>query len=448
MKKILLISFVILSSMSRSQVIITVAGNGGAGYNGDGIQATAAELHSTGGNVIFDRLGNIYFCDRDNERLRKVNSSGIITTIAGNGVQGFSGDGGLATAAELNGCTYVCRDSSNNLYVADYGNNRIRKISPAGIITTFAGNGGSAYSGNGGQATAAELYLPCGVIADDTGNIYIADSYNNVVRKVNTSGIITAFAGTGFGSYSGDGGLAVNADLNKPFRISFDNLWNMYIADSFNSRIRKVNSSGIITTVAGSGVAGFSGDGGPATAAEMDSPDGMCVDPYGNLFIADTYNNRIRFVDIWGTITTIAGNGIVSYSGDGGPALAAELYEPTGTSLSYSNILYIDDYANNRIRSFSVVKNLEGINELANRNEMVIYPNPSTGVFNIVTKNGKSGVKNIEVYNILGMQIMNQSLTGNNNLIDLGKQSGGIYIYRLLAEDGSIIGQGKLIIQK
>ena len=442
------LSLMFISDLSRAQNIITVAGNGGAGYNGDGIQATAASLYSTGGNVIFDRSGSIIFCDRDNERVRKVNSSGIITTIAGNGVAGYSGDGGQATNAELNGCTYVCTDSSHNMYIADFGNNCIRRINPAGIISTFAGNTASGYTGNGGQATASELDFPCAVIADDTGNIYVADSYNNVVRKVNTSGVITVFAGTGVANYGGDGGQATLAQLNKPFRIGFDNLWNMYIADSFNSSIRKVNTSGIISTIAGNGLAGFSGDGGPATAAEMNSPDGMCVDAFGNIFIADTYNNRIRFVNTSGIITTVAGNGVGAFSGDGGPAVAAEVYEPTGTSLSYSNILYIDDYANNRIRSFSVVRNLEGINELSNNEDMDVYPNPSTGIFNVEIQSGKSRAKKIEIFSVLGEQIMNQNLTQNHSLIDLNKQSAGIYFYRVLAEDGNMVGHGKLIIQK
>ena len=217
-------------------------------------------------------------------------TTGIITTIAGNGIAGYSGDGGLATNAELNNPYGVAVDSNGNIYIADTNNNRIRKVnSTTGIITTIAGNGTAGYSGDGGLATNAELYYPYGVAVDSNGNIYIADTYNNRIRKVNsTTGIITTIAGNGTAGYSGDGGPATNAQLNYPYGVAVDSSGNIYIADTDNNRIRKVNSTtGIITTIAGNGNPGYSGDGGPATNAELYDPSGVAVDSNGNIYIAD-----------------------------------------------------------------------------------------------------------------------------------------------------------------
>ncbi len=445
------LGFSLVSNLNHAQIITTVSGNGIGGFSGDGGQATAAEMTGAGGNVLFDHSGSFYFDDQSNSRIRKVNSSGVITTIAGNGQSGFSGDGGPATAAEFNQPTVITFDSSHNMYVVDYGNNRIRKINTSGTVSTFAGNGTASYSGDGGPAIAAELYGPCCVIADDTGNIYIADSWNNRIRKVNTSGIISLVAGTGIGSYSGDGGQAKFADLNKPFRIVFDVAWNMYIADSFNSRIRMINSSGIITTIAGNGIAGYSGDGGPASSAEINKAYGLSIDRAGNIYIGDTYNNRVREVNTSGTISLLAGNGFAGYSGDGGQATSAELKFDCGVSLDYNYNLYIVDYNNNRVRMFPVPHSTDGINELSNNNEIAVYPNPSNGVFTLKIENEKLKAENVkmQVYNIIGEQVQPQLSIINSDLsIDLSSQPNGIYIYRAFTQDGSLIGQGKLIIQK
>src|SRR5271157_2726352 len=326
--------------------ITTVAG-GGNGQLGDGGPATSASLNYPTG-VALDSAGNLYITDADHERIRKV-SGGTITTVAGNGTYGFSGDGGPATSASLGGPRGVAVDSAGNLYMAELFNDRIRKVS-AGTISTVAGNGAYRYSGDGGPATSASLNYPSGVALDSAGNLYIADSSNNRIRGV-AGGTITTIAGNGFENFSGDGGLATSASLSLPEGVAADSAGNLYIADSGNQRIRKV-SGGTITTIAGNGMQGFSGDGGPATSASLTYPAGVAVDPAGNLYIADYYNNRIRKVS-GGTITTVAGNGTLGYSGDGGPATSASLYWPQGVAVDSAGNLYIADTGNQRIRKVS-----------------------------------------------------------------------------------------------
>ncbi len=340
-------------------IINTVAGSGTYGYSGDNGQATSAALGVIYSGVAFDAVGNIYIADSGNNRIRKVTAStGIITTVAGNGTSGYSGDGGQATSAMLSGPEGLALDSAGNIYIADTGNNRIRKVTAStGIITTVAGNGASGYSGDGGQATSASLYYPYSVAFDAAGNLYIADEQNHRIRKVTAStGVITTVAGNGTAGYSGDGGQATSAELNFRWGLALDSAGNLYIADCMNNRIRKVTAStGIITTMAGNGTAGYSGDGGQATSAELYYPAGLALDSAGNLYIADDTNNRIRRVTASaGIITTVAGNGTAGYSGDGGQATSAELYYPSGLALDSAGNIYIADTMNHRIRVVGV----------------------------------------------------------------------------------------------
>jgi uncharacterized protein (TIGR03437 family) len=332
--------------------IATVAGNGFAGYSGDGGPATSAELNLAGGSfnggVGVDSAGNLYIADTFNQRIRKV-SGGTITTVAGNGNGGFSGDGGPATNASLFAPSGVAVDSVGNLYIADTSNNRIRKLS-GGTITTVAGNGNQGFSGDGGPATSASLYTPSGVAVDLAGSLYIADSGNSRIRKVSGE-TITTVAGNGSCCFSGDGGPATSASLADPSAVAVDSAGNLYIADTTNYRIRKV-SGGTITTVAGNGTFGFSGDGGPATGASLNWPVGVAVDSAGDLYIADEFNNRIRKVS-GGTITTVAGNGTCCFSGDGGPATSASLSDPEGVGVDSAGDLYIADSVNWRVRKVS-----------------------------------------------------------------------------------------------
>ena len=277
--------------------------------------------------------------------------NGIITTVAGNGTFGYSGDGGAATNAGLYNPWAVQVDNSGNLFIADDSNKRIRKVGTNGIITTVAGNGTYGYSGDGGAATNAGLDLPYDVAVDAFGNLFIAESeVNQRIRKVGTNGIITTVAGNGTASYSGDGGAATNAGLDNPYGVAVDASDNLFIADTENQRIRKVGTNGIITTVAGNGTYIYSGDGGAATNAGLDVPYDVAVDTFGNLFIADTYSQRIRKVGTNGIITTVAGNGTASYSGDGGSATNAGLDGPYGVAVDASDNLLIADTRNGRVR--------------------------------------------------------------------------------------------------
>ncbi len=308
-------------------------------------------------------LGNIYISDTTNQRVRKVTvSTGIITTIAGTGTGSYSGDNGPATSAGLNYPYGISLDSAGNVYIADYYNNRIRKVTVStGIITTFAGTGASSYSGDGGAATSASLFFPNYVAIDSLDNVYISDGSNHRIRKVTVStGIITTIAGSSTsGSYSGDNGPATSATLSGPSGIALDSAGNIYIADTNNNRIRKVTvSTGIITTYAGIGTQGFSGDNGQASSATFISPSGVAVDSSGNVYIADYSNQRIRKVTVFtGIITTIAGNGGTGFSGDNGAATSAALYYPSKVAVDTSGNLYITDSLNDRIRKVAIASN-------------------------------------------------------------------------------------------
>jgi sugar lactone lactonase YvrE len=293
-------------------VISTVAGNGRSGFSGDGILALRARLSHPGG-LVGDRSGNLFFADTLNHRIRRVSLDGIVTTIAGSGKRGFVGDDGFAVKARLKSPTDICLDSSGALYVADFENHRIRRITPDGMITTVAGNGQAGFSGDGGLAIEASLNTPYGVEVDQQDNLYVADSKNHRIRKVSRNGIITTVAGTGVAGFSGDGDLATAAQFNSPQALFITAAHDIFINDEHNHRIRKVSSSGIIETIAGNGQAAYTGDGGRATQASLNDPEDIWVDTAGNLFITDGDNHRIRKVDTQGIITTIAGGGIVTY---------------------------------------------------------------------------------------------------------------------------------------
>jgi sugar lactone lactonase YvrE len=274
---------------------------------------------------------------------------GILTTVAGNGTAGYNGDDIAADCAELNCPFGVAVDSAGNLYIADERNQRIRKVDASGIITTVAGNGTAGYNGDNIAATRAELNYPAGVAVDSAGNLYIADERNQRIRKVDANGTITTVAGNGTAGYNGDNVGATSAELNYPAGVAVDSAGKLYIADFANRRIRKVDASGTITTVAGNGTAGYNGDDIAATRAEVD-PAAVAVDSEGNLYIGDYRNQRIRKVDASGTITTVAGNGTAGYNGDNIAATNAELNYPTGLVVGSAGDFYIADYNNQRVR--------------------------------------------------------------------------------------------------
>jgi uncharacterized protein (TIGR03437 family) len=343
--------FLCLAQTPAPYTISTVAGNGTSGFSGDAGAATSAQLNTPSG-VAVDRSSNLFIADQANQRVRKVASGGTISTLAGDGTPFYSGDSGSATSAELHAPYSVAVDASGNVYIADTLNSVVRKVSTNGTITTVAGFGSATYSGDGGAAIFAALNRELGLALDAAGNLYIADTENHVIRKVDTAGTITTIAGISFPAYAGDGGLATKAYLNSPSRVALD-AGNLYIVDTGNNVIRKVDTAGIITTIVGDGTCGFSGDFGPAASAQLCRPRDVAVDSSGNLFIADSFNSRIRKVGTDGIIATIAGNGVFGYTGDGGVATAAALFFPNGLALGAGGSIYFADSQNHVIRKLT-----------------------------------------------------------------------------------------------
>ncbi len=357
MKKVSIIAFLLAAFQSQGQIITTIAGTGAGAYTGDGIQATASALQSPYG-VGMDSLGNIFIGDANNNRVRKINTSGIISTVAGTGVAGFNGDGLLATNTQLNFPYGMSVNRAGMIVIADRSNHRIRSIQTelGGVVTTIAGTGVAGFSGDGGLAIAAQINHPQGVFWDRFNNVFFCDDDNHRVRRIDgVTGIITTIAGTGTVSFSGDGGPATAATFNHPVGVTVDSADNMYIADYANHRIRKINPSGIISTICGNGSATFSGDGGPATAATVSYPKDIFADSRGNIIFTDAGNQRIRKINAAGIITTIAGNGSIGYSGDGGAATLAKLNWPQQIFVDTASNLYIGDCVNNRIRKVNCV---------------------------------------------------------------------------------------------
>ena len=388
-----------ISTQSMAQIITTIAGTGLSSNSGNGGPATEASFGIPAG-IVIDHNGNLYITDEVYNCVRKINASGIIYNFAGNGGIVYSGDGGPATAASIAYPGAIAIDDLGNIYVGD-GNNYVRKIDISGIISTVAGSGlPRGYSGDGGPATLAKLYGPAGLAVDQSGSLYIIDVGNSVIRKVQ-SGVITTFAGTGVPGYSGDGGPASSAQLRTPQSLAVDCIGNVYIGDSL-SFIRKVDTNGIITTIAGIGPFGFSGDGGPATAAEFYTIDGLATDCKGDIFLSDGGNNRVRVIEENGIVTSYAGNGIQGFSGDGGPANLAELNIPGGLAVDSVGTIYIADGFNSRIRKVTAPTSIKPINEPTT--PIKIYPNPTTGPITITLPQTNES-KTIIIRNILGTVI-------------------------------------------
>ena len=328
-------------------VINVFAGTGTPGFAGDGSTATKAQLWNPLGMAV-DSSGNIYVADQSNQRIRKI-SSGNITTVAGNGLANFGGDGGPALSAQINAPSGIAVDSIGSIYFADSGNHRVRKIGIDGSITTIAGDGSAGSSGDGGQGAVAQLMQPAGVAVDASGNVYVADAQDNRIRRIGPDGTISTFAGTGTGGYSGDSGPASKATLYSPFALALDTVGNLYFSDFTTCRIRRIGLDGTITTVAGNGIGDFQGDGGQATKASLNGPEGLAIDAAGNIYVADTGNNVIREITPDGNINTVVGVGIPGHDGDGGPALQALLAAPTSVAVDAAGNIYIAD-SGTRIR--------------------------------------------------------------------------------------------------
>ena len=312
------------------------------------VQATALSLAAPA-QVAFDAAGNLYIADLNNNVIRKVSVAGIVTTVAGTGDQGFAGDGGTATGALLDSPAGVAVDGAGNVYIADTHNQRIRKVS-GGTITTIAGTGIGGFSGDGGSPTSATLSNPTALALDANGNLYIADTDNHRIRKISGT-TITTVAGSGEQLFSGDGAAATAAGLDSPNGVAVDAAGNLYIGDTHNQRVRVVSPSGTISTLAGSTNKAYAGDGGPATASSLARPRGLSVDAQGNIYVADSDNNRIRLIAKTGNISTVAGNGSQGFAGDGGPAANATLDTPRAPAVQSPGVFAFSDTNNQLVRA-------------------------------------------------------------------------------------------------
>ena len=342
--------FLSIRKVDSSGTITTVAGTARRpGFSGDGGPAADALLGGVFG-LATDSAGNLFLADVINRRVRKIDTAGVITTVAGSGEPGVGGDGGPATEAQLGAASGLAVDAAGNLYIADVEHHRVRRVDPNGIITTVAGTGRGGYDGDNVPAVDARLLHPRGIAVDQTGNLYIADAFNHRVRRVDPMGIITTVVGLGEWGQEGDHGHADEAALRQPTVVAVDAFDNLYIADGLGHRVRKVDSTGTITNLAGLGEWGFDGDGGPAVSARLSIPRGVAVDGYGNVYITNQEDNRVRMVNPSGVITTVAGALEAGFSGDGGLAIRARFDTPRGLVADSLGNLYIADRGNHRVR--------------------------------------------------------------------------------------------------
>jgi hypothetical protein len=412
-----------LSGQAQVNIITTIAGRDSAGFSGEGTIATDAKLNLPSALCV-DWQGNVLIADAFNHRIRKINTLGMILTVAGNGLSGFNGDGGGAIDAKLFVPNGIASDSFGNIYIADGLNQRIRKVvGSTGIISTIIGTGSAGYNGDNIVATGAEINTPVGLHLEGN-SLLICDFLNNRVRKVDlTTTIITTIAGSGLAGNTGDGGQATDAKLNGPSDVFTDKSDNIYIADLWNNTIRKVDaSSGIITTIAGTGSVGYSGDGDVAINAKLNQPAGIFIDTNDNIYIAEYLNGTIRKINAnTNIIMTVAGIGITGFGGDGGPATNAKLFCSDIWVDKYGNLI-IADYENNRIRK---VNNAVAVNGISKEVESKLYPNPTKGIFIIQTP---IGISIVNIYNIAGMLVYQQTCTTTETEINITSLPSGVYM--------------------
>lgn len=442
MKKILFL-LCLVPLLGRGQIITTIAG-GGSGM-GEGVQATATALVCPE-DMQFDKFGNLYFTEALSHRVRKIDTAGVIKTVAGTGVGGFSGDGGSATAAKVKQPSGITVDTFGNVFFCDQVNNRIRKIDVVtSLISTVAGNGTAVFGGDGIQATATSLYSPYGVYYDKTsGGLYIADIGNHKVRFVNASGIITTVAGNGLMSSLGDGGPATSASC-CPISMCKDLLGNIYISDGCNRTVRKINLAGIISTVAGvDSCYTYNGDG-TATSACMD-PIYIKANASGILYIPDAYNNRLRKVDLTGQIRTVAGTGVAGVTGDGGLATLAQMHGPSSVAFDKCGNVYVAHVSGPaRIRKITIDSTCsKGTTDTTNHHVGIatvskglgigFYPNPVYSTLHIDA--ATAGVQYI-ILSVAGAVAQSGGLHQGGNDIPVGSLPGGIYVLQLVGADGS-----------
>jgi hypothetical protein len=425
MKLIAQILVALLFSLhAGAQVIVTVAGTGVDGYSGDGGPATNAKMNGPSA-IAFDKDGNFYFTEESNPTIRKVTPSGIISRFAGNGTSGYSGDGGPAIYAEIDGGGVLAVDRWNNIYLADGSNHCIRKITTDGVIHTIAGTGVAGYNGDGISALSAQLNQPQGVGVDDTGNVYICDRLNFRLRKVDTFGNISTIAGTGVMGFTADGARADTAAINESWYVVADKNGDIFFMDK--ARIRKIAATDHkLSTIAGNGiVGGYSGDAGPATAAAIGTQY-FTFDSVGNLFLAEGGVCRIRKVTTDGTISTIVGNGLVGIDPEGVSLSVARVLSPTGIAFSPAGELYFTEKSGAKVRK--ITSAWDGVNELNGKSVgLEVFPNPTQGRVS-VRINAIEREANVTIIDARGVAVRTMTVPCNvTKEIDVSGLQPGVY---------------------
>jgi hypothetical protein len=430
----LLFASIFYLSTAHSQVIVTVAGTGMGGSSGDGGPATNATMENPSA-VAFDKEGNLYFSDDAISRIRKITPAGIITTVAGNGTNGYCCDGFPATNAQIKGGGGLAVDKWNNIYLADASNHRIRKITTDGIIHTIAGTGVAGYNGDGIPATDAQLNEASCLAIDDTGNILIGDNGNYRIRRVSPAGIITTIAGIGAAGFTADSAKADTSAIKGTACLVVDSTGDVFFSD--NNRVRKItNNTGLLITVAGNGTLGYSGDSGPATVASISTVK-FTVDSVGNLYLGEVTPERIRKVNTEGTITTVAGTGGAGLENDGAPVLLARLHTPYGMAFSSAGELHFADKSSARIRKITL--NWTEITDTHSPNDdLQLFPNPAQGNVTAMVK-GIAGEVEVTVIDSKGAVVCEQKVRGNTRTqLQLAHCPPGIYTVRAISPEKTI----------
>jgi len=433
---LLLINF--FSSTAFGQVIYTIAGGDTAGYSGDGGPAINAKI-STPRQVVLDKYGNLYIGEIGNECVRKITPAynGIINTIAGTGGCGYWGDSGVAIKADLCGPQDIAISSKGDIFIADLGNNRIRKIDVNGIITTVAGNGTAGYNGDSIQAITAELNAPTGVAVDSQGNLYIADWHNYRIRKVDTAGIITTIAGIGIKGLSTDSSLADTSRLNAPFCIRLDKSNNIFFGDS--AFVKKIDTAGYLTTIAGNGTGIYNGDS--EAIKNGIGVDAIDLDSLGNIYVCDGSADKIFKITLRGTQIAIAGGG--STLGDGGDPLKAWLYVPQGVAVNNEGDVFIGDTGHNRVRLVTSHLSVSEVND--NEDMLVMYPNPCQGQFSIRLSTKLKQAAEMNISGVDGKIVYHAQFQTNETAPIITGLPAGFYIISISTEFKHF--NNKLIIQ-